>query len=96
MSRPVGSKNRAPKEINDYKTINCLLALIEIRKARVIKEFVNGNPVFTIVSSSGTNIGVIGERYKYLFDKYMFEHGSGDGLFDGCSQTTAPCKQLGV
>jgi hypothetical protein len=67
-----------------------LLTLIEQGKARIIKEFKDGSPALVAVSASGAPIGVVARKYVYLFEPVLLERGSGDGLFEGFSQTTIP------
>jgi hypothetical protein len=67
-----------------------LLTLIEQGEARIIKEFKDGTPVLVVVSASGAPIGVVASKYGYLFEPALLERGSGDGLFEGFSQTTIP------
>lgn len=79
---------RLPKKIFLRQGCESLLALAEMGKVRIIKEHTNDGPVYFAVSASGAPIGIIGERYKYMFENLLLEKGSGDGLFDGCSQTS--------
>ena len=76
------------KKIVSFETCNSLLALCRMGKVRVIKEYDRDEVVLSVVSASGSMIGVVGERYKYLFENEIVERGSGDGLLEGCSQTT--------
>ena len=83
-------KPRPQKKIVSLETSQALVSMIEMGKVRIFKEHTSEGPVLTVVSASGSPIGVIGERYKYMFEKFLVEQGSGDGLFEGCSQTTLP------
>lgn len=84
------TKPRALKKIVSRETAQALIAMIEMGKARIFKEHTpNDGAVLTAVSASGYPIGIIGERYRYLFEKAMIDYGSGDGFF-GDSQTTLP------
>jgi hypothetical protein len=77
------------KKIIDYASCQSLLALVNMGKVRIVKEHTESGPLLIAVSASGNTIGAIGERYKYLFETVISERGSGDGLFEGCSQTTS-------
>ena len=84
-------KLRQPKKIVSLEIAHNLVAMIEMGKVRIFKEHTpNDGVVLTAVSASGSPIGIIGERYRYMFEAAMLRYGSGDGLFDGCSQTTLP------
>lgn len=78
------------KKIVSYGTCQALVAMIEMGKARVIKEYSEEGPVYTVFSASMSPIGIISEKYRFMFEKMLSERGSGDGLFDGFSQTTRP------
>lgn len=80
------------KKIVDRETAYNLRALVDMGKARVVKEYVNGNPEFCVYSKSGKLIGFPGERYKYVFEAALIQQGSRDGLFEGFHQTTLPAS----
>ena len=81
-------KSPTPKKIVSFDTIQSLAALVDMGQVRVIKEHTSDGPLLIAVSRSGKTLGAIGERYKYLFEAKISERGSGDGLFEGCSQTS--------
>jgi len=72
------------------KAAHDLLKLVEQRKARIVKEFRNGEQTLVGIGASGSHIGIVAKQHRYLFEKHLVERGSGDGLFEGCSQTTVP------
>lgn len=84
------TKPRVFKKIVSRETAQALVAMIEMGKVRVFKEHTPDGAVLTAVSASGSPIGVIGERYRYMFETALEVHGSEDGLFAGHSQTTLP------
>jgi hypothetical protein len=77
------------KKIVDRQSADALRALIRMGKARAVKEHSDGETHIAVYSASGMMIGVIGQRYRYMFENALMEQGSGDGLLEGCSQTTA-------
>lgn len=85
MTKPV-----ALKKIVSLETAQALIAMIEMGKVRIFKEHTPDGAVLRAVSASGYPIGIIGERYRYMFEKMIETHGSEDGLFAGHSQTTLP------
>jgi len=76
------------KKIVDRRTVESLLALAAMGKVRIVKEYENHEPVLVAVSASGRSLGIIGEKYKYRFNKFLLEHSANDGLFEGFPQTT--------
>ena len=79
---------RVQKKINDHETALSLRELIRMGKATVTKEHSLDGPIYRAYSVSGTFIGIVGPKYKYLFESALLEHGAGDGLFEGQSQST--------
>jgi hypothetical protein len=77
------------KRIVARETCQSLIAMVAMGKVQVIKEHTLEGPVYSVISKRGTPLGVIDDRYKFMFEKLLFERGSEDGLFEGCSQTTA-------
>lgn len=73
--------------ITDRKTCDKLIAMIGTGHARIVKEIIEGNADYLVFSQSGTQIGIIGKKWKYLFAKLLGECGAGDDLFPGCDQT---------
>jgi hypothetical protein len=78
------------KKIVDLETAQKLRELVRMGKARVVKEFVAGEPEFAVYSPSGALMAIPSLRYRYMFEAAMIERGSGDGLLEGCHQTTVP------
>lgn len=78
------------KKIVDRETAEKLREMIRMGKARVVKEYVAGEPELFVYSPSASLMAVIGGRYRYMFEAALIEQGSGDGLLDGFHQTTAP------
>lgn len=76
------------KTLNSLTGCRKLLTFIEQGEARIIKEFKDGSPVLVVVCASGAPIGVVARKYAHLFEAALLERGSGDGLFEGFSQTT--------
>lgn len=76
------------KKFVDQHTASSLRALIHMGKARVVKEYVDGNPELFIYSKSGKLIGVPHQKFRYMFETALIQQGSGDGLLDGHDQTT--------
>ena len=85
MTKPTGLK-----KIVSHETAQKLVAMIEMGKVRIIKEHTPDGAVMTVFSASGSPIGIIGEKYKYLFEAALIRYGSGDGLLEGYHQTTRP------
>jgi len=77
------------KKIVDRQSADALRALIRMGKARAVKEHSDGESHIAVYSASDRMIGIIGERYRYMFEAALIEQGSGDGLLEGLSQTTA-------
>ena len=82
-------KPRIAKKSIALQTCESLLAMVNKGKVRIVKEHTPSGPIYIAYSTSGTHIGIVNDRYKYMFEKVIFERGSGDGLFKGFSQTTA-------
>ena len=78
------------KKVVDLETITNLRKLVRVGKARVVKEFIDGEPEIFVRSPSGILLGHIGQKYKYMFEAVLIEKGSGDALLKGFDQTTAP------
>lgn len=77
------------KKIVDRETADKLRELVRMGKARVVKEYVNGEPEIFVYSPRASLMAIIGDRYKYMFEAALIEQGSGDGLLEGFDQTTA-------
>ena len=77
------------KKIVDRQSAESLRALIRMGKARAVKEHSDGESHIAVYSASGGMIGLIGERYRYMFEAALLEQGAGDGLLEGFNQTTA-------
>jgi hypothetical protein len=75
------------KKIIDRERVESLLALAEMGKARIVKEHTDNGPVYAVFSASGTPLGTVDKRWAYMFEASLLRGGSGDGLFDGFSQT---------
>ena len=73
----------------DRKAAIRLRELVRIGKARVVKEYISGEPELFVRSPSGSLMAIIGERHRYMFEAALIEQGAGDGLLDGFDQTTA-------
>lgn len=84
------------KKITDRHACEALLTLIRIGRAKVVKEHGEGGPNYFIFSASGASIGKIGEKYKYMFEEAVINRGSGDGLFEGFSQTVKPDQKVSL
>jgi hypothetical protein len=82
-------KAKQQRKIVDRHTVESLIVLIGMGRARVVKEHTADGPEYAVFSASGTPLGIAGERWKYMFEAAFIEHGAGDGLFEGCSQTVA-------
>ena len=77
-------------KVVDRESAEKLRALVRMGKARVIREYVDGDPEIIVRGASGALIGIIGQKYKYMFEAALIEQGSGDGLLPGFDQTTLP------
>lgn len=78
------------KKIVERETAEKLRELVRMGKARVVKEYVGGEPELFVYSPSASLMAIIGGRYRYMFEAALIEQGSGDGLLEGCDQTTVP------
>jgi hypothetical protein len=67
---------------------NQLLQLCELGNAFVFKTLVNGDRKYTVCAKSGRELALVGEKYRFEFERFFNSHGTGDGLFPGCDQTT--------
>lgn len=67
-----------------------LISLLETGKARVMREFVDGKKVISIISLSGALQATVDPKYAYQFGSFFDAHGAGDGLFLGFDQTAGP------
>jgi hypothetical protein len=83
-------KGARMKKIVDRETAEKLRELVRMGKARVVKEYVNGDPEIFIYSPGESLMAIIGKQHRYIFEAALIEHGSMDGLLDGFDQTTVP------
>jgi hypothetical protein len=81
-----GARRPSTEPLN-RQACNKVLALVDQGKARIIKEFEKGKPVFSVVSVSGAPLGRPDKKFAYLFENKLAESGNGDGLFPGFHQT---------
>jgi hypothetical protein len=77
---------RSAKLLN-RKGCDKALALIDMGKARIVKEFKNGQASFFVTSASGHAIGTPHRNFNYLFDERLAATGNDDGLLPGFHQT---------
>ena len=66
-----------------------LMRLCKMGKMFVVKEHTPKGPQYLCISKSGWISGKVHKDYGYMFEAFLSEHGSGDGLIDGDHQTGA-------
>jgi hypothetical protein len=86
MARPFAKLLRT--KLLNRKQCEDVARLVDMDKARIVKEFKDGKPTLFAISASGSTIGSQDKKFAYLLESRLAANGSGDGLFPGCDQTT--------
>lgn len=68
------------------------LELVDMGKARVVKEHTPSGPKYAVFTSSGAPCGVADDKWSYMFEAAFIRQGNDDGLLDGCSQTVGGAR----